>query len=407
VGGGELVTDYRNFPPVPPVEKPAAYRQSLLRHADHCMRSAYLSLKYGEDGPARHELIRGTAVHRVAERMMRDWMQQGETYGSGAQISEMTGGLVDEVLSGSPDLPLREVDADAVRQMAYHLAVGMDVPPQMVIGVERPFETVVRGEKLTATVDLLYEIDGETLGIIDYKSSFGVPAQEDFRTHFYGFQLRFYSWIATLELGKYRRVVARCLFPRYLNGEGRVTERVLELDKQRLQEFGWDMDRLVGRMDQAFKDLSFDDGDWREGQDWPAVPGDHCAYCPCEPECPIPVHLRDWQGAIQSVEQARETAMLWDRSGSRLKGAQRALRQWVEVHGPLEFGGWMLDLDVSESRGVKRVNGRAAWDEMAAALESGSFRREDWIRVTSSTRLVKVAREKWLERTRTGFEGED
>jgi PD-(D/E)XK nuclease superfamily len=411
------MADYRNLPPVPSVEKPAAFRQSFMRQMDSCPRSAYLGLKYG-DGPHSHVLDRGTAVHRVAERMMRDWITAGETYGSSGLLSEMTGALVDEVLDDAPELQLRQSDADAVRAMAYHLAVGLDVPPDRVLGLERAFQTTVEGETLTATVDLLYEIDSETLGIVDYKSGFGVPALDEFEHGFYGFQLRFYSWISTLEFGSYERVRARCLFPRYLDPDGRVRERVIELDKQRLHEFGRDMERLVKRVQRAFSDKYADPAgvasvvvepgeEFRGFQQWPAVSGDHCTYCPCEPECPLPVHLRQWQGALQSEEQAAETAELADRAKKRVADAQRELRRFIEVNGPLTVGDYVYDLEVSESQGLRKRNGRSDWEGMAEAVANGTFVREEWVKPTATTRLVRVKREVWYRRNETGFAESD
>jgi hypothetical protein len=304
---------------------------------------------------------------------------------------------VDEVLGENPGLVLRTVDADAVRAMAYHLAVGTDVEPRQVLGLERAFTAVLAGETLTATVDRVYEIDAETLGIDDFKSGFGVPAQEEFASSLYGFQLSFYAWIATAsEMGSYSRVRARCLFPRYLTDDGTVRYREVWLDKQRLEEFGRDLERLVMRMRAS----------WSTGK-WPAVPGDHCSFCPMESECPIPASYRRWAGLIQEPGQAAEALEWTEVMGRRVAATKKEARAFIEKHGPLPVGDAVYDLDVSESRGLKKVNGRAAWDEMARAVEDGTFQREDWIKPTTSTRLVRVKRAVWFERNKTGaFEGE-
>jgi hypothetical protein len=340
---------------------------------------------------------------------MRDWIEAEERYYTGtevpAQLSEMTGAVVDEVLDGSPELVLRQSDADAVRAMAYHLAIGLDVPPEQVLGIERPFETMVGGEKVTATVDLLYEVDAETLGIVDYKSGFGVPALDEFEHGFYGFQLRLYSWIATLEMGGYSRVEARCLFPRYLDSDGRVRERRLVLDKQRLQEFGRDMARLVRKTQGFFEVLTRNVYEARlgteetlaakrveHGQKWPAVAGDHCTYCPCEPECPIPAHLRRWAGQIQEPEHAAEALEWSDRMSDRVRATREEARRFVEKYGPVGAGDYVYELVVSESQGLRKKSGRSDWEGMAEAVAAGTFVREEWVKPQVATRLVRTKR---------------
>lgn len=410
--------DYRDLPPVPPVERPESFRQSFMRQMDSCPRSAYLGLKYGE-GPHAHQLDRGTALHRVVDRMVAEWVEAKETWGDAGstQISEMSGNLVDEVLDEG-DLQVRQVDADAVRAMAYHLAIGIDVDPTTVLGIERPFETIVEGERLTATVDLLYEVDAETLGIVDWKSGFGIPSQDEFEHSFYGFQLRFYAWIAQLEMSSYKRVWARCVFPRRLRDDGTLHYRELWLDKQRLQEFGRDMERLTRKVDRAFTERFPMGGDIvtfaasggeitterAEGQKWTAIAGDHCAYCPCEAECPLPAKLRRWAGLIQQPEQAAEALEWADRMKDRVAATTREARKFLERHGPLEVGNDVYFLNVSESQGLRKVKGRSDWEGMAEAVAAGTFDRAEWIQRRTETRLTRVPRAAWEKRQAEGAE---
>lgn len=408
---------YRDLPPVPPVEKPEAFRQTLLRYFEHCPRSGYLALRTPET--SSFALDRGTAVHLVAERLMRDLIEQEEprySEGGATELSEMTGALVDEILDDHPELALRNVDADAVRAMAYHLAIGTDVDPGSVLGLEREFRARVEGEGVTATVDLLYEIDSETLGIDDYKSSLGVPAQEEFSSHFYAFQLRFYAWIAmTTEMGSYSRVRARCVFPRYLDEDGKIRVREFVMDKQRVLEFGRDLARLVRQTQARFEDSYVLEvtgvGDaggvvGPPGQKWPAVPGDHCVYCPAEVDCPIPARYRRWQGAIQKPEHAAEALEWAEVMGARVTLTKKEARAFIEKEGPLGAGGSVWDLVVSTTNALRKRGGRSDWEGMAEAVANGTFNREDWVRPTTSTRLKRFKRSEWEREHATGWEGE-
>ena len=409
----EADMSYRDLPPVPPVEKPEAFRQTLLRYFEHCPRSGYLSLRTPET--SAFPLDRGTALHLVAERLMRDLIAQGEeryAEAGATELSEMTGALVDEVLDEHPELSLRHIDADAVRAMAYHLAVGADVSPGSVLGIEREFATELEGEQVTATVDLVYEIDQDTLGIDDYKSSLGVPAQEEFSSHFYAFQLRFYAWIAmTTEMGSYSQVRARCVFPRYLDDDGKIRTRELVMDKQRVLEFGRDLARLMRRVQAGFEDLyeleaGGDVGPLRQkplGQKWPAVPGDHCVYCPAEVDCPIPARYRRWQGAIQKPEHAAEALEWAEVMGRRVSKTKEEARAFIEKTGPLGAGGSVWDLIVSTTNALKKRKGRSDWEGMAEAVANGTFNREDWVKPQTATRLKRFSRVEWEKLNGTGW----
>src|SRR5690349_9755194 len=63
--------------PVEPVEPPRRLSQSLLALADKCPRSAYLSIKHN-GGAGSLDMNRGTAFHRVAERIVNLCIEHGE-----------------------------------------------------------------------------------------------------------------------------------------------------------------------------------------------------------------------------------------------------------------------------------------------------------------------------------------
>src|SRR6185295_5256713 len=59
---------------------------------------------------------------------------------------------------------------------------------------------------------------------------------------------------------------------------------------------------------------------------FPAVSGTHCRRCPCEPDCPLPARLRNFQGSIHTDEQFRDVAEAWDRTTSQAGIVRKAIK---------------------------------------------------------------------------------
>lgn len=98
--------------------------------------------------------------------------------------------------------------------------------------------------------------------------------------------------------------------------------------------------------------------------EFPAVSGNHCKRCPCEPECPLPRHLRNYAGTIQTDDQAKEAAEWLDRNGGRLTATKDELKSYCRIHGPLRYG----KDKVMEFAEVNR------WDTNWKAIDRGARR---------------------------------
>lgn len=341
----------RDLPPVEPVDPPERLSQTLARLFDRCKRSAYLYMKHGGGTPS-HDLDRGTAAHMFAERLMRTLIEQeepslyapaeGEDPVSAArQVASMTAAMVDEIAAEHPELTLPAFEWDAVRQMAYHLAVGLDVDPRNVVGIEQKFVLDLEcGWTLSGKVDLA-SIDGDFGYVDDWKTSFHVPPQGDFeksiQVKLYAVLLMFGQPVTKRPKGEERHpplgdglqfVRGRELYPRYLTDDLRLRERYSVFSRQQLVDFRLNDLERIGR------DLSAALESWK----FPAVPGSHCSECPCEPECPLPADLRRHAGEINSEEQAVEALAWAERTSDRVNATRKEVRNFAKSHGPLRVG---------------------------------------------------------------------
>ena len=193
--------DLRKLPPVEPLERrPSRLSQTALKHADACPRSGYLYLKH-RGGAANHPLDRGSALHVFAERMVLELIRQQEAslYApqpgedddvARRQVASLTHAMVDEILRERTDLVVPASEADAIRAMAYNLAVGFDVDPQTVVGVERMFGMEIAGWWVIGKIDLASLPGVHMAQVDDYKTSLHVPTQEEFES---AFQTRLYA----------------------------------------------------------------------------------------------------------------------------------------------------------------------------------------------------------------------
>jgi hypothetical protein len=413
------MTDWRDLPPIEPIERPKRLRQTVLRHASNCPRSAYLYLKH-EGGAGGSQLDRGTAFHRFAERATKAIIEQGERMIPG----EVAKAIVDEILE-EPDLVLSPFEADRVREMAFHWAEGVVIDPETVIAVEERFTWDVDGVTVSGTIDLARLLSDREFGAIleldDYKTTFNLPEQADYgRTRrdgtvrYTGFQGVLYS-LLTLRgvpssgisgLGDGVNLWRPAqVFPAYLRDvEGHVflASRSGTITRPELADDEAYMKALIRKLIGYFAyteepcPVCADDpyathpphvcaGGVLAGQKWSAVPGSHCSECPSPTECPLPAELRRHQGVINTPEQAQEAAEWHDRQQALLGATWKELRAYVKAHGRLRFG---RDL-VLEPGHQERVEIRKR-EEMFAAIDRAvqfgePFDSEAWIRRSDSS----------------------
>jgi hypothetical protein len=372
----------REFEPVPPVERPSRLSQTMLRHMDGCPRSGYLYLKHRGE-PSSAPMDRGSAFHLFAERMVVELVARGEKSlfapaqdGDGGaedlsqaakDVASLTQAMVEQVFEDHPEFVMPASERDAVRVMAYHLAVAFDVDPQSVVGIERAFELDLEcGWKIVGKVDLA-ALPTATRGLVDdYKTSLAVPSQEE---HAQSFQAKLYALLLMYgrpvdgePFGSHlTHVTGRMIYPRAKpreTGKGlRLVQREATWSRGQLDEFRMDVERLGRRVSEALQS-------W----DWPAQAGPHCSECPAPRECPIPRELRNYQGTILEPEQASEAWEWAMRAKAAVAAVEKEVKAFAKAHGGVVVGDQVFEWRVSESRRLRSVGGRSDWDGLAQAV---------------------------------------
>lgn len=408
----------RELPAVEPLPAPGRFSQTFLGKSNSCRRSGYLYLRHGGGTPAV-QLDFGQAFHLFAERAMAEMALAGETtlYSSAAgdpdaedarerlgedpalaarAVGSLTAAMVDEILREHRELTLPvtgDYSVDRLRECAYHFAIGNDVDPATVVGIERKFVLdlpcgiTVSGKIDVATLDLSEPRHG---GVHDYKTTWNMPSQGDFEDRF---QVPFYAVLlvfgqpveevvcgdcagsgrirvptarapaplqprtygceacggaGVIELrrppvGEFLQwVTGREIYPRLQPKDGVMRNRYSVFSRQQLLEKLHDIDGVCAElMERVGIHGEHLEHAWR----FPAIPGSHCSECPCEPECPLPRHLRRFAGTINTEDEAREAAELVARTtgwqghpGGELTATKREIKNWCSANGPLRYG---------------------------------------------------------------------
>jgi hypothetical protein len=364
-----------------PIERPTTLRQSLLARADACRRSAYLALKYPDQRSV--EMDFGSAGHFFLERLVSDLIAQSEPslyapaegedpVAAAKQVASLSAAMVDEILREHPELNVpiahKSHSVDHLRQVAYHLAVGLPFDPQQVLGLEQSFELDLEcGWMLTGRVDVLLGLRDDTLGVDDAKTSYNT---EDDRATFENlFQLRAYALLVLfgvpvdpagnrlLSVGDgVNWVRARHLYPRYLTGENEVRTMEAVFSRQQVQDWRHDLERLAADFVVPFDAAP----EFFEG-DWPARSGSWCSECACQQECPLPPKLRDYAGTVNTVEQASLALGAADRTSAVVNATRKEVREFAKRAGPIRVGD-------GEYRWVETEKWDTDWEGLEAAV---------------------------------------
>ncbi|HMS60641.1 MAG TPA: PD-(D/E)XK nuclease family protein [Solirubrobacteraceae bacterium] len=381
------MTDYRHFEPVAEnVPAPSRISQTLARRMDVCPRSAYLYLRY-KGGPSSAAMNRGTAFHIFAERMAVELIRRGERslfapaqidpddpqdHGedlsqAARDVASLTQAMVEQVFEDFPDLTMPAAERDSTRAMAYHLAIGWDVDPQAIVGVERMFSLELEcGWTIVGKVDLA-TLPSATVGeVADYKTTLAVPSQEE---HAQSFQAKLYALLLMYgrpvdgePFGSHlTHVTGRMIYPRAKpreTGKGlRLVQREATWSRGQLDEFRMDVEALGRRVSDAL-----------ESGDWAAQAGPHCSECPAPRECPIPRELRNYAGTILEPEQASEAWEWAMRAKAAVAAVEKEVKAFAKAHGGVVVGDQVFEWRVSESRRLRSVGGRSDWDGLAQAV---------------------------------------
>lgn len=456
----------RHQPLVPaPPPRPERFSQTLLALGDKCLRAAYLSLLHDGGAPS-HDMARGSLFHSFAERAMWTLIEtdQPNLYGATERelaaefeaqhdrlpnvaeldvltakarsaVADHTAEIVDELLREEPWLQVPQADVDDVREMAYHWAVGYDVNPALVHGLELKFLLPVGGATVSGKVDVLWSPGPGLVCVDDYKTSFWIPSREDIERDF---QLKLYAAMVAFgrpvekvpcpacesfepqEPGqpvncdacdgrRYHEQLGeplgagvnvfrlRQVFPRYLGDDGFLRsrpgrdERPLEISRTDLHDFLADVERDVAKFEAAF-----------ESGRWDAVPGSHCdTFCPAAWECPLPANTRGRAGSVTSLAEAQEALELIEVEKARHAQVLKAVRGFAKENAASVRAGRDL---VYEWRDEEKRE--TDWDALQAEVEAAlvTGRSVDWSRARK-TRVSTSFRRRRLTKAELAGEG--
>lgn len=435
---------YRNLPPVEPIPLPSRFSQTLLRHGNRCLRSAYLYAKY-RGGMPSHQLDFGTAAHRGIEACLRAMVEQGED----RIPPELAKDLMGEA-AASADLTIPAEMHGRLRQIAWHFAEGVAIDPDRVLTIERKFQLEIGGVRVIGKPDVAFlSEDGGEIEVWDYKSGFAMAPegevaekQRDGRLAPKSFQLLLYilllalgrpvtelpceackgttfEWAAGVEIpdGPLEPGVS---IPVNGNPASVVVGACPACDGRGTVDH---LDPPLGERAQWFKGFEmypqflYDDGIGRRGPleiprheladhqqmlqglvakvaaafnawDFPAVDGSHCSECPARPECPLPAALKGYRGLINTPEEAAEAASLHELRKKELAADWKEIKGFADVHGPIRFGAdLVLDFRAEERRKVDREGMREA--ARRAAEYGDPFDPDDYVQVSTTTPLRK------------------
>jgi hypothetical protein len=398
-------TNWRDLPPVEPIDQPPRLSQTVLKHANLCARSAYLYLRHGSVPSI--ELDRGTAFHLFAERAQLLLVEQDEPI----LEADVAKDLMDLVLDEHPELGVTAEDALHLREMAYHMAgdergragavksdgkpypVGFDWRPQEIVAVERMFALDVEGWTVVGKIDRLTFGADLVLGVDDHKSQLHVPRAEDYNGTF---QTKLYvgSVMFGFPLGadearepsvgdRIQWARAREIYPRYLRGDGTVQQRDVVYSRAEIAEFLVDLARTVRKVDKALTD-------WK----WPAIrSAAGCGICPCKAECPLPQHLRSHAGEVNSLDEASEAAEWADATSDLVRATREEIKRYARHHQvTVPVGGdeeYVFEV---------RESFKTDWEALEVGVERAARFGEPWSldevrKRQSSTSFVKRKRE--------------
>ena len=398
--------DLRSFPPVPALSSvPETWRQTFLSKQTECPRSAYLYLKYN-GGSWSHPLAGGTLMHRAVEKFVRHIWANGETQGN----AETAKDILNETIVESTDLTVPAGRFDEIRAMMYHIAEGLRINPDNVLGVELPVSLDVNGRIVTGTIDFAEMLTPARCLVLDWKSAFlnvgrgqpdddqHIPTKEEWEGSFQAILYALAMAIGSIDgspfgLEGVEEFVLKQVHPRtFWESEGTFAYREAVITKEALLDWRFYLEAVVAQVEQAITD-------WR----WPAIQGHHCDYCPASAECPIPADHRNYRGEIRTAEDARRAANLWEAADRRkdelwdaLKGYNKATGERIPYGRDLELVVKTIESEKIKDKASipgssKKIKGRDALKHAVSnSVEYGvPFFWEHYFTPTISSRLQR------------------
>lgn len=348
------------LPPVNGIPRPKTLRQSVLRLADQCPRSAYLAWKL-DGGPTSNAMFRGTVFHETAARITNTLIELGEQ-----RIDQNDAkAILDEVLLEHPEWVVQASDMDMLRMMVWRFSECFRCPSAPL--VEQLFHLAVRDSVVSGTVDLAW-VDGDTLYLRDWKTGPGFSSHDDISGKdetgtakgAKAFQLIVYTLLMAdgkaiardwrLPGGVENFNVA-FVYPYHQSGDGEgMLERGVTITRPELIEHRAWLNTLIARVEHGF-----------ETGRWPAVPGDTCRVCPGRHECPLPAEYRKGIHVGQDPSESAEEYMFM---ASDVDALRKDLKAVAAEQGPIPIGD---TLELSH----KRVDSRRMTKRGKELLEQG------------------------------------
>lgn len=430
--------DYRNLPAVEPVKVPSRFSQTLMAKADDCPRSAYLYVKH-RGGAGGHNLDRGSLGHAVWERALKELIVRRERSFSPEepeQAAAIMAAFVDEVLRENPGLVVPRREVDDVREMSYHWAVGYDVNPEDVAGVERLMVLDLEcGLTISGKLDVIVFPSAELGQVDDYKSGPNVLTQEEYdgkvQPWIYAALLCFgvvvdvypcdfcggtgvcyedHGGGATETLGcqdcegkgrieirgeqiggHLRGVLTREVYPRpKLRDDGTLHRREMLLSRTAIADFVADLERDAATLAKRFETWDFP----ARSSGGPGN-GSWCSECPASAECPLPGALRNHAGTINSVAEAEEAWALAQHVKAHTAAVEKEVKSFAKAHAvDIRVGDQVWRWEPREGRSVKRRGRGSDWEGLeSAVVESVEFGTPfdvgQWLVSTVSNSFVK------------------
>lgn len=432
------MTDYRNLPAVEPIEVPRRFSQTLLTKHDDCPRSAYLYLKH-RGGTGAHNMDRGSLAHEVFDRALKTLVVANKDRDSREPWERLDAAsmaaIVDEVLRARPDLVVPRREVDDVREMAYHWAVGYDVDPEHVAGIEQLMVLDLEcGWTVSGKLDVVALPSVELGQVDDYKTSPALPTAEEYegsvQPWFYAVLLCFGTPVMREDCphcpiaqrvivsdcetcegrgyvevrgepgalgGHLRGVLTREVYPRpKLRDDGTLHRRELLLARTAIADYRADLERMAATLAARFESWDFParSSGGSENGSW-------CSRCPAPHECPLPAQLRDFAGSINTRDEATEAWIKAQHDKARNAAIEREVKNFCKAHGvDLVVGDQRWAWEPSEGRALRKAGRGSDWDGLEVAVRNAAefgepFDVRQWVLPTVSNgfRKSKVTKE--------------
>lgn len=384
--------------------------QTFLRHFNQCPRSAFLYAWFKGEAHTV-EMVRGSALHTVGERMTLAMISAGEP----TIPYELVKAIASEVLA-EQHVPIEE--HDYIREMSYRMGREWTIDPFNVVACETLFTWKVGGWEVRAKIDFAQLLeDGRRCEVVDYKSSRAAPPfdeisrkRKDGTLAAKAFQLILYALVLAYGVpiresvdvltGKRVEVpepfpvastaqefLLEFAFPGIKIGDDdqeRMLRRAVTLSKLELDVYRESFEGLLKRLDHSLA----------EG-DWPAIVSDAaCNECPASPLCPIPKELRDHRGEINTKAEAAEALTVLEIRKKENAAIRREVKNFAAHHGlEIRFADKVARFVTEESEEI--IDREAMFAAMERAVMHGEdFVRTKFIRSKTSNKFVD---QKWVE----------